>query len=115
MHLRKLILILLLCLFSLPLLARELAGVVLPQQVQPAGMQQTLQLNGAGIRKKFFVKVYVAALYLPQPTRDAAALLQSPPPNRMLMHMRYPFDNSKARFMWRTQTKGEAVVAALAN
>jgi len=32
--------------------------------------------------------------------------------NRMLMHMRYPFDDTKARFMWRTQTKGEAVVAA---
>lgn len=30
--------------------------------------------------------------------------------NRMMMHMRKPFDESKARFMWRTQTKGEAVV-----
>ena len=32
--------------------------------------------------------------------------------NRMLLHMRHPMDNSKARFMWRTQTKGEAVVPA---
>lgn len=32
--------------------------------------------------------------------------------NRMMMHMRKPFDDSKVRFMWRTQTKGEAVVAA---
>ena len=32
--------------------------------------------------------------------------------NRMLLHMRYPFDESKDRFMWRTQTKGEAVIAA---
>ena len=32
--------------------------------------------------------------------------------NRMLMHMRHPFDESKARFMWRTQTKGEAVIPA---
>ncbi|MEM8975298.1 MAG: TauD/TfdA family dioxygenase [Pseudomonadota bacterium] len=31
--------------------------------------------------------------------------------NRMMMHMRKPFDESKARFMWRTQTKGEAVVS----
>jgi len=31
--------------------------------------------------------------------------------NRMLMHMRYPVDQTKDRFMWRTQTKGEAVVA----
>lgn len=32
--------------------------------------------------------------------------------NRMMLHMRTPFDESKARFMWRTQTKGEAVVPA---
>ena len=31
--------------------------------------------------------------------------------NRMLLHMRYPVDQTKDRFMWRTQTKGEAVVA----
>lgn len=32
--------------------------------------------------------------------------------NRMMLHMRTPFDDTKARFMWRTQTKGEAVVPA---
>ncbi|MBT6274797.1 MAG: TauD/TfdA family dioxygenase [Chromatiales bacterium] len=32
--------------------------------------------------------------------------------NRMMMHMRHPFDETKMRFMWRTQTKGEAVVSA---
>lgn len=32
--------------------------------------------------------------------------------NRMLLHMRTPFDETKARFMWRTQTKGEAVIPA---
>ncbi len=32
--------------------------------------------------------------------------------NRMLMHMRHPVDDSEIRFMWRTQTKGEAVVPA---
>lgn len=32
--------------------------------------------------------------------------------NRMLMHKRTPFDASKARFMWRSQTRGEAVVPA---
>lgn len=32
--------------------------------------------------------------------------------NRMLLHMRHPMDNAKARFMWRTQTKGEAVIPA---
>jgi len=32
--------------------------------------------------------------------------------NRMMMHMRHPFDESLARFMWRTQTKGEEVITA---
>lgn len=31
--------------------------------------------------------------------------------NRMLLHMRHPVPDGEARFMWRTQTKGEAVVA----
>jgi len=32
--------------------------------------------------------------------------------NRMLLHHRNPFDAAKRRFMWRTQTKGEAVIPA---
>jgi alpha-ketoglutarate-dependent taurine dioxygenase len=32
--------------------------------------------------------------------------------NRMMLHMRQPMAASKTRIMWRTQTKGEAVVAA---
>ena len=30
--------------------------------------------------------------------------------NRMLIHMRHPVDQEQNRFMWRTQTKGEAVI-----
>jgi len=40
--------------------AREIAGVTVPETVSIA--DRTLVLNGAGIRKKFFVKVYVGAL-----------------------------------------------------
>ena len=32
--------------------------------------------------------------------------------NRMLLHHRNPFDASERRFMWRTQTRGEAVIPA---
>lgn len=32
--------------------------------------------------------------------------------NRMLLHKRHPMDDTDVRFMWRTQTKGEPVVAA---
>ena len=34
--------------------------------------------------------------------------------NRMMLHMRHPVDETAARFMWRTQTKGEAVRAVTA-
>lgn len=32
--------------------------------------------------------------------------------NRIVMHLRHPFDAEDTRFMWRTQTRGEPVVAA---
>jgi taurine dioxygenase len=32
--------------------------------------------------------------------------------NRMLLHKRYPVDDGQARLMWRTQTRGEAVIRA---
>ena len=32
--------------------------------------------------------------------------------NRMLLHMRYPLAGNAVRFMWRTQTRGEAVLPA---
>ncbi|MDE0450006.1 MAG: TauD/TfdA family dioxygenase [Spirochaetaceae bacterium] len=33
--------------------------------------------------------------------------------NRMLLHMRHPMADDATRFMWRTQTRGEAVVPAV--
>jgi hypothetical protein len=47
-------------------LATEVAGVRLADQVE-AG-DSVLELSGAGLRKKYFVKVYVGALYLPEKT-----------------------------------------------
>ena len=45
--------------------------------------QSRLELNGAGMRNKFFFKVYAMALYLPQPQHDAAAVLAAPGAKRM--------------------------------
>ena len=56
-----------------PLAARELAGVYMPDAVV-AG-EKTLNLNGLGLRKKSFFKVYVGGLYLENPSKDAAAIL----------------------------------------
>ena len=53
--------------------ARAVAGVTLDETTTLAG--KTLQLNGAGLRSKLFVKVYVGALYLEQKSGDPAAIL----------------------------------------
>ena len=66
-------------------LAKEVAGVTLPETVT-LGARPPLVLNGAGIRNKFFIKVYVGALYLPARTRDAAAVLRHTGPVAMHMH-----------------------------
>jgi hypothetical protein len=53
--------------------ALEVAGVNLAGTTTLAG--RTLQLNGAGLRSKLFIKVYVGALYLEQRSGDPAAIL----------------------------------------
>jgi len=51
----------LLSLLAQPVYAVEVAGVNLPDSVEIGG--KTLQLNGYGIRKKYFFKIYVGSLY----------------------------------------------------
>jgi len=52
--------------------AAKVGGVSLPQTLT-AG-EQTLTLNGAGIRKKLFLKLYVGALYLQEKNNSGAAI-----------------------------------------
>ena len=59
----------------------ELAGVKYAPTAQVAG--STLQLNGAGIRYKFVIKVYTAGLYLTGKASTAEAVLAAPGPKRM--------------------------------
>ena len=51
-----------------PARAEKIAGVDYPPTYSVAG--QPLQLNGAGIRYRFVVKVYTAGLYLAAPARS---------------------------------------------
>lgn len=68
--------------------AAEVAGVNVPDQVQgPSG--DALRLNGAGVRSKFFIKIYVGALYLPQQTNKASEAISMPGNKRVLMHFVY--------------------------
>jgi len=66
-------------------LAKECKGVNFPEQIQVDGV--TLVLNGAGLRQAtaFKVSVYVAALYVPKPSNDAAALLTADTPKQITL------------------------------
>lgn len=82
---RTLIFVALIFACALPASAVSLSDVELPQQVEAGG--STLQLNGWGVRKKFFLKLYVGALYLPQPTSDAMKILESDSPIAIRLHI----------------------------
>jgi hypothetical protein len=74
-----------LALISVAVFALEVGGVKLPDTVSVDG--KTLKLNGAGIRKKAIFKVYVAALYVETPSKDAASLISSSQVKSMRLHM----------------------------
>lgn len=63
-----------LLLLAAPAFARSVADVDVPETLSVEG--KSLKLNGAGIRKKFIVKVYVGALYLESNSTDGAAILK---------------------------------------
>jgi len=67
-----------------PATAREVAGVTLPETTSAAG--KTLILNGAGLRTRFFFKVYVIGLYLERPATDAGAVLGTDSVRRAELH-----------------------------
>jgi len=75
--------------FSSASAAREVAGVVLPETLQIPDNATALILNGAGIRKKVFFKIYVAGLYLPVAQTTPAAILDLAGPKRVHMHFLY--------------------------
>ena len=68
---------------SLPVLADTLADVTLPETMTVGN--KTLVLNGMGVRSKFFVKVYVAGLYLEKKSGDASAIIQADAAKRIVL------------------------------
>ena len=69
--------------------ALEVAGVMVPEKVAIGESSKQLVLNGAGIRKKLFIKVYVGALYLTEKLNTVGAILDDPGPKRITMHFLY--------------------------
>ena len=65
--------------------AAEVAGVKLDDTVKVAGKE--LKLNGAGVRTRIVVKVYVLGLYLTEKKDTAAGVLEAPGPRRFTLTM----------------------------
>jgi hypothetical protein len=66
-------------------LAAEIGGITMPDRLQADGRE--LALNGAGVRTKFFMDMYVAGLYLGQKQGDAGRILDADEPMAIRLHI----------------------------
>lgn len=78
--------------------AATIAGVKFDDTVTVGS--QKLVLNGAALRKKFVVKVYAGALYLPSKQNNAAAIIAADAPRKQVMHFLYDVDMGKMSEAW---------------
>ncbi len=113
---RHLVTALALLAMAAPAPGAEVAGVKVPDSVTAGG--KTLKLNGAGIRKKSFlkVKVYVGALYLEAASSDPAAIVAADAPKSVHMVFLRDVDKEKIMGAFRDGFEangGEAVAKAL--
>ena len=66
----------------------DIADIKIPEEaILEDGTE--LKLNGAGVLKKFFMKIYIGALYLPQQLSDAEQILETAQHNRVALHILY--------------------------
>ncbi|HEX3845048.1 MAG TPA: chalcone isomerase family protein [Steroidobacteraceae bacterium] len=81
-------------------LPRECDGVSFPDHVEARG--ETLTLNGLGLRKAtvFGIKVYVGALYVVQPTSNAAAILSAKEPAQIELRFTFHATAGQLREAW---------------
>ncbi len=70
---------------SSPAAAEKVGGVELSDALSQEGSQ--LVLNGAGIRKKAFLKLYVGSLYLKEKQQDAARIVSADEPMAIRLHI----------------------------
>lgn len=79
---------------------RECDDISFPEHIQARG--ETLTLNGLGVRKAtiFGIKVYVGALYLPHPTANADAILNSSEPAQIELRFVFHATAGQLRSAW---------------
>ena len=67
--------------------ASSLAGISMPDNITVEN--ETLVLNGLGLREKYWVDVYVAGLYLPQKMSDGNDVIKANIPKRIQVEFIY--------------------------
>lgn len=102
-------------LLSAPVPARDIGGVKVPDSLTLQGEKNSLVLNGAGYRKKFFIKVYVGALYLAQPMTQAEAVLGAGSARAMLMHFVHEVGTEKLANGWKEGVLANSTAAEAQN
>lgn len=75
--------------------AREIDGVAIPETLTIDGEEKPLLLNGAGLRTRYFAKIYVAGLYLAQPAITPEAVLESSTPRAIALYLRRDSDSEQ--------------------
>ena len=74
---------------SFPAVSMTIDGVEIPDTLRLANGGPALVLNGAGVREKLFLDIYIGALYLPVKSGDAQAILSATGPACVAMHFLY--------------------------
>ena len=78
MKAKALVLSSLLMMSSSVMASTEISGVTVPASISPQG--EELTFNGAGIRSKFFIDLYVGSLFTTAQMQDGAAVINSTGP-----------------------------------
>jgi len=78
-----------LSIYTMPANAIEIEGVEIAETLSVADSNATLLLNGAGLREKLYIDVYIGALYLQTKSADASAILSDDGPASVQMHILY--------------------------
>ncbi len=85
---RTLVVLFAVLLLAQPVWCLEIAGVNIDQEIT-VDDGTVLKLNGAGIRKKMWLKIYISQLYLESPQDNTAAILADEGRRRVVMHFLY--------------------------
>ena len=65
--------------------SKEISGITMPDKLSADG--QEMILNGAGVREKFFMDIYVGGLYLQEKSSNAADIIKAKTPMAIRLHI----------------------------